>query len=796
MSTQLLLRWPLALAAVACFLAGSVALGAPPNRIHENLENGRTFELEGNNHPRIASLPDKGAVAEQTPLPRITIDLKMSDAQQADLTRLLAQQQDPSSPQYHKWLTPEEYGERFGVSSHDLEKIQTWLKNLGFTNIQVSRSKNSISMSGTVGLAQYAFQTSIHAFDENGIQHYANTSNPVLPAALQGIVGSVRGLTDLRPKPHTRVVPRPRFTSSVSGKHFMAPGDFATIYDLQALYNNGIDGTGEKIAIPGQTDIQKFDIEAFQTASGLTVKDPTIIVDGTDPGLKKDDLSEAEVDVEWAGAVARGATIIYVNSSDAFTSAIYAIQNNVANVLSLTYGLCEAQVGTAEINSLNAVFQQANAQGMTVVAAAGDSGAADCDYSSNPRAPDTSATKGLAVDFPASSPYVTGMGGTEFNEGTGNYWSSSNGANSGSALSYIPELAWNDTSSTNGLSASGGGASTVFSKPSWQLGTGVPPDNARDVPDLSFDASPAHDAYLFCETPPSSTGVPATTSSCVNGTYRNTDQSLNVIGGTSLSAPTLAGVVALIDQMTGTSQGNINPRLYALASLVPDAFHDISVGNNQVPCTVGTKDCTTGTLGYVATPGYDLVTGLGSVDANNLVQSWAPTYTLSVNPSSLTVSASSSGTVTVNVTAIGGFSGTVSFGCTVASTLSNTSCSIPGTVTSSGSTTLTIMNSTAASTGAWRQLWSVPPSRGFAFRLATTVLLLLTVGLMAIKKHQRLRVAGVAFLSALSLSGCGGGSSSNQPSSVTGTVTITATSAATALSNSITKSTTLSVTEP
>ena len=800
-----------------CYLvAASIGASSPPSRIGESLESGRTFQLSGNTHPLIRSLPDKGSTNEQTALPRLTIEFQRSAKQQASLTKLLAGQQNPSSPQYHKWITPEEFGEQFGMSSQDLEKVRHWLQNVGFTNIQVARSKNAISMSGTVGKAEYAFETPIHNFDRNGVLHYANTADPMLPAALQGMVSYVRGLSDLRPKP--RSMPRPRFTSNISGDIYIAPGDFTTIYDLQPLYNNGINGAGQKIAIAGQTDIQTFDIEAFQTAAGLTVKGPTVVLDGTDPGLQSSDLSEAELDIEWAGAVAPGATIIYVNSSDAFTSAIYAIQNQLANVLSLTYGQCEAQTGQAEIQSLDLDFQQASAQGMTVVAAAGDSGAADCDYSSDPSKLDTVATNGLAVDFPASDPNVTGVGGTQFNEGTGTYWASTNNSDGESALSYIPEIAWNDdctpgatsasdctATSTYGLSASGGGVSTAFNtKPAWQVGPGVPADGARDVPDLSLDASPNHDGYLVCETPPTN-GVPATTSSCVNGTFRNASTYLNVVGGTSIASPMFAGIVALIDQMTGAAQGNVNPRLYALASLSSDDFHDITAGNNFVPCTVGTPDCgSNGILGYNAAAGYDQVTGLGSIDATNLVESFAPSFTLSINPTTLTVADSSSGTATVAVAAFGGFTGTVSFTCSVPSTLTGITCQIPGSVTGSGSTTLTISNSTSSSSVGPKWRWIVPIETGGWLLPLSALGLLLTSALAAMRRPWRVKMAGAALLSAMVMTGCGGGSSSSgssssvttTPPSVTGTVTVTAVSSATSLASSITKTITLSVTEP
>jgi subtilase family serine protease len=803
-----LVRWLFAIAA-GC-LIGPSAFAAPPSRITENLGSGRTFQLEGNTHPLVATLPDKGSAPPDTPLPRITIDFNMSAAQQAALSKLLADQQNPSSPRYHQWLTPEQFGEQFGMSASDLSKVTNWARSLGFTNIQVARSKNSVSMAGTAALAEYAFQTAIHNFDRNGTIHFANIADPMLPAGLRGVVSSVRGLSNLRPKPRVKV--KPHLSEGSSG-NFIAPGDFATIYDLQPLYNSGIDGTGQKIAIVGQTDIQTFDIEAFQSAAGLTVKAPTIVLAGTDPGLVKDDLSEAELDVEWAAAVAPGATIVYVNSQDAFTSLTYAIQNKVANVLSVTYGNCESQFGTSSIKTYEGYFQQANSQGMTLVAASGDSGAADCDGSTDPNKLDTSATQGLAVDYPASSVYVTGAGGTTFNEGGGNYWALSNSADGSSALSYIPEMAWNDDCSpgatsaadcsataTYGLSASGGGVSTVNPKPSWQAATGVPADGARDVPDISLAASPNHDGYVVCETPPTH-GVPATTSSCVNG-FASSTQTLNIVGGTSVSAPAFAGMIALINQMTSGAQGNVNPRLYVLASAAPDVFHDITLGNNIVPCTAGSTDCSNGILGYNTAAGYDLVTGLGSVDGNNLVQSFAPSYTLSVSPSTLTIPNASSGSSTVTVTPVGGFSGTVSFTCSVPSTLSNTTCSIPGTVTQTGSATVTISNATAASASFWKR--DFPPGNNSAF-LFGMLALGITSAILATRKHPRAPLGALALFSLALMTGCGGGNSSSsssssvsgsQGASVTGTVTITATSSATSLANSITKTITISVTEP
>ncbi len=623
-------------AALACLLAATQpSLAGPPSRLQADIQNRQTFLLRGNTHPLPATAQDQGEAEASLPLPQITMHFQRTAAQQADLDSLIEAQQDPSSPHYHQWLTPEQFADRFGISLADLARITAWLERMGFTNVHAARSRAYVTMSGTAAQVRDAFQTAIHHYRIDGRMHYANATDPALPIELQGMVGGIRGLNDFHPRPHSR--PQPRFTSSISGSHFIAPGDFATIYGLQGLYNSGIDGTGQSIAVSGQTDIQLSDIEAFQTAAGLPVKDPQVVLTGPDPGTNSGDLSEASLDVEWSGAVARGATIIYVNSSDAFNSASYAIDNNLAPVVSLSYGGCETQFPPSTINAMNSVFAQANALGITVVVASGDFGAADCDQPAN-NTTVAVATQGLAVDFPASSPHVTAMGGTEFNEGSGTYWSSTNGTNGGSALSYIPEMVWNDTATDGSIAASGGGVSVIFAKPSWQTGAGVPSDGFRDVPDISLAASVDHDGYLMCHN-----------GWCTDG-FRNAQTFLDVVGGTSAGAPTFAGVVAMINQRLGGRQGNINPSLYALAATSSNAFHDVTTGDNKVPCRIGTPDCTTGTFGYSAGTGYDQATGLGSVNAFNLVTELNNTVGSPVPAAPVLASPSNGATVTAPLT--------------------------------------------------------------------------------------------------------------------------------------------------
>ena len=588
-----------------CFLLTLTALAAhAPQRIRLPIDDGDVASLKGNTKPMLALAQDQGEVSGTKMIPGMAIHFAMTSQQQQDLDQLLRQQQTRGSAQYHHFLTPEEYAARFGPNPDDVAKVTAWLAQQGFSNVQLARSRMFVSFEGIAAQAQTAFHTSLHNYQWNGEAHYANAADPQLPAALSGLVESIRGLNDFRMRPQGIRKLHSHFTSSISGSHFIAPGDFAAIYNVQPLYQAGLDGTGVKIAVVGQSDIQLSDVRDFRSAAGLSPNDPTIIVTGTDPGLQQssDDESESDLDIEWAGAVARNATIVFITSTNVDNSISYAIDNNIAPILSISYGLCEASTGRAETATEASEYKQANAQGMTVFSATGDAGAADCDTTAPAR-------RGLGVDVPSSLPYVTGIGGTTFNEGSGNYWNSTNDAFSGSALSYIPETAWNDSGTTGSLSATGGGASIYNAKPSWQTGTGVPNDGARDVPDVAFAASPGHDGYLVCSN-----------GSCVNG-FRNTDTTLDVIGGTSAGAPTFAGIVALLVQTLGP-QGNINPDLYSLATTSTDAFHDVTTGNNNVTCRIGTANCASGAMGYSAGVGYDQVTGLGSVDAYHLVTEW------------------------------------------------------------------------------------------------------------------------------------------------------------------------------
>ena len=679
---------------------GAQAHAVVQDRITQAIEGAKISPLPGTVHPLARPESDQGLVDSTLVLHGMTLDFNRTATRQAALDILLKALQDPSSASYHHWLTTEEFANEFGMSRADITKATVWLQSQGFKVDHVAESRNSITFSGTAALAEAAFHTQIHKYSVNGELHFANATAVQLPSALAGTVTRVGGLNDFKLRPqYVRSAAskagsaHPEFTSGLSGSHFIAPGDFAVIYDTNPLITGGYTGAGQTIGVIGQTDIVPADITAFRSASQLpaygSANGPTftsyLIPGAIDPGLLNStgDVQEASIDLEWSGGVATNADIVFVISGDVFTSLQYAIANKINGlqipILTLSYAGCESQQGTATIQSIEASLQQANAQGQTVLNASGDSGAAACDVSSTPI---ISATQGLAVNYPASSAYVTGVGGSEFTgDGTAaspstpsdQYWSA-NGSSDvlTSALSYIPEMVWNDTAfeivNGGGLSASGGGASLLFTKPTWQTGVaGIPSDGQRDVPDVSLSASADHDPYLVCtqiilaSDPTQSTY----TSSCVNG-YRisdpgyNDDQGLTAYGGTSVSAPSFAGILALIEQKLGTPQGlgNINPSLYTLASsssTYSTAFHDITTGNNEVPCTAGSANCPgSGEMGFVAGTGYDQATGLGSVDATVLATAFTTlavkagsTTAITVSPASPTVKQAVTLTATV-----------------------------------------------------------------------------------------------------------------------------------------------------
>lgn len=677
---------------------------ATSSRIAQAIDNNSVTPIKGNVSPRAQAQYDQGKVEDSFKLPYVTMFFKPTAAQQASLNKLLEQQQDRSSPNFHKWLKPTQFADQFGLSPSDLQTVVSWLQEQGFTVVRTAHARNWVAFSGTASQVENTFHTQLHNFVVNGESHFANVGDPTVPSALAGVVLGFHGLNNFRLKPRSifkRVPAKPQYATT--NGHLLAPSDFDTIYDVNSVISAGVTGTGVTIAVMGQTDLNATaaaefgDVNAFRSAAGLPANTPTE-ADTPDysPGVSNSDLPEADLDVEWAGAVAEDASIVYVNSGGgaltggAFDSLQYAIDTPIGDILSISYGDCEPNFGAADLTSLEELAQQANSQGQTMMAPGGDDGATDCD-NNDPSAPSEIATQGLQVDAPASLPEFTGVGGTEFNEGSGSYWNSSTGA----ALSYIPEEVWNTTAADMELSAGGGGKSTVFAKPAWQKGTGVPADGVRDVPDVALNADPDNDAYLICSA-----------GSCTNG-FASSNNELDAVGGTSAGAPTFSSILALMVQETNSDQGNINYVIYPLAASYPSSFHDITSGNNAEPCQKGSLDCPNGgDIGYSAGPGYDLASGWGSVDVAKLAAAWltispttgtGPDFQLALTPESLSVAAGSSGTANLSIKALEGFTGAVTLSCSVGSTLTGTTCSVsPTSVTNSGTATLTVTAASSA----------------------------------------------------------------------------------------------------
>ncbi|MBZ5726717.1 MAG: Ig-like domain repeat protein [Acidobacteriia bacterium] len=598
-----------------------------PDRIVKPGGGARRVVLTGNRTPQAQPQDDAEPVEPSLRIAGITLLLKRSPAQAAEIENLLDDLQNPASREYHGWLTPEEYADRFGVSANDFARIASWLESQGLRIDYSSRSRTWISFSGSAAQVQDAFHTEIHLYRAGQERHFANASDPSIPEELEPVVQLIQGLDDFRMKPHWRkIVPR---LSLSDGSHYLVPGDLAAIYNINPLYQKGINGSGQKMVVVGQTGFGMADVQSFRSQFGLVKNDPQpVLVPGyPDPGISQDDLGEALLDLEYSGGIAPNATLLYVYSNNVVISAYYAIDQNLAPVISMSYGGCEPMISSNPANSAAAyrsLAQQAATEGITWVAASGDSGAADCE----PQGSSPAGIHGPAVDLPGSIPEVTSVGGSEFNEGTGKYWAAINASNGSSAQSYIPEMAWNDTLADGGLASGGGGASIFFSKPAWQTGPGVPNDNARDVPDVAFTASWDHDPYVLIVS-----GAPVPN------------------GGTSAATPVFAAMLTLLNQyavangiQSKPGLGNINPNLYRLAQTTSGIFHDITVGSNVVPCQAGTTNCSSGSYGYRTEPGFDLATGLGSVDVNNFVTGWhGGSSTPAATSTSTTVTAAPAG---------------------------------------------------------------------------------------------------------------------------------------------------------
>ena len=690
-----------------------------PARVTQPVDMKNLVTLRGNTHPLARPKYDQGAAPDSLPTERMLLVLRRSAEQEAALRNLLDEQQIKSSPNFHMWLTPEQFGQQFGPVDADIQAVTDWLTSQGFKVDHVAAGRTVIEFSGTAGQVRKAFQTEIHKFVIKGEERWANASDPQIPAALTPVVAGFASLNNFPRKPSHHLlgafskskatgVVTPLFTFPYETGYLLAvgPTDFATIYNVLPLWQGSpaIDGTGQTIAISQQSDINPQDVADFRSMFGLPTSGNylQVIYNGPDPGLLlyTGDETEADLDVQWAGAVAKGATVdLVVSQSTEVTygtdlSALYIIDNNLAPIMSESYNGCEAFLGNSGIAFYNTVWEQGAAQGITILISAGDSGSAGCDSADEG---ETAAQNGVAISGMASTPFNVVVGGTDFND-TGSlstYWSTTNNSTTqSSAKSYIPETTWNNSCANTGslggcssgvasdgsdLAAGGGGPSNCaypsieteggeeyivcntsggiygIPKPAWQTGNGVPSDGVRDVPDVSLFASNGYNGsfYVICETDyTSQTGGGA---SCdLSSPYLD----FLGLGGTSAGTPAFAGIMAMVNQKYGR-QGNANYVLYPMAaqtggscastaSMASTAnassciFYDVQVGNNSVACYAGSLNCSNQTnsgYGVLVNPsnttqpawltgaGYDLATGLGSVNAANLVQKWTSNFT-------------------------------------------------------------------------------------------------------------------------------------------------------------------------
>lgn len=714
MNTAKSVCWAILCVVVALVLSGAQARAqntVVASRVTQAVDESHMVQLHGNVHPLARPQFDTGVAPAGLPMARMLLMLKRSPEQEAALAELMTEQQDAASVNFHKWLTPEEFGALFGPSDADVSAVTSWLQSHGFELGRVSKGKIAIEFSGTAAQLQEAFHTSIHSYVVNGKSHWANANEPEVPAALAPVIAGFASLNSFYPKPlhhlkgeyiRSKVTGEvtgvnPAFTTS-GGNYALGPWDFATIYNVLPQWNAGpIDGTGQRVAVAGVSNINLQDVTDFRTLFNLPlVGNPpaapvNVVIDGADPGILTDGSeTESLLDTEWAGAIAKGATIDLVIAADTndasglLLAVVNVIDNNSDPILSVSFSSCESN----GVQFMNGVWQQAAAQGITATVATGDNGSAGCENQSAP-APNP-ATTGLQVNGFASTPFNVAVGGTDFNDATtqSNYFHATNDLNFASAIGYIPETTWNDSctnalfGTTNGETncnnatnagaiwtvAGSGGASTCgilntagtacqsgYPKPAFQqLVQPMPNDSVRDIPDVSLFASDggpmlngaiigSRSFYVVCQADLVTTGV-----SC------NKAGSFHFIGvgGTSAATPAFAGIMALVNQYQlahggAGRQGNANYALYQLASQqikagtacnstgnTPPAagctFNDVTTGTIAMPCTTGSANCVTNTgsdkygvlNGYSAGAGYDLATGLGSVNVANLVNNW------------------------------------------------------------------------------------------------------------------------------------------------------------------------------
>jgi len=862
-------------------------------RITHKVDETDRVALVGNTHPEARAANDRGVVANDFALEHIFLQLKRSPEQDQAVQQFIDELQTEGSPYFHHWLTAEEFGERFGVAKPDLEAVTGWLTSQGFRVNVVYPSGMLIDFSGTAAQVRKAFQTEIHRLEVKGERHIGNMSDSRIPAALAPVVAGIVSLHDFRPHAMYKMHrPGSQFTfpdSSGGTAYAVVPADLAKIYNLNPVFSAGISGQGQTIVLIEDTDVfSALDWSTFRQTLGLTGYSSASFAQvhpapssGTNncaaPGVVAPNDAEAILDAEWASASAPNAAIEMAACADSTTTfgGLIAIQNLInastppPSIMSISYGECETVNGAAANSSYNSAYQQAVAEGVSVFVAAGDSGAAGCDNNV------AEASHGIAVNAFASTPNNVAVGGTDFSDtysGTNaTYWNSGNTSAFGSAISYVPEIPWNNScagallsayeghSQTYGSAslcsdpnlgsllmttvAGGGGPSQCASgtpstpsvvggscqgwpKPSWQSVLGNPSDGVRDTPDVSLFAADGlwSHYYVFCWSDTANGGA-----AC------GTDPSAwSGAGGTSFASPIMAGMQALINQKAGGPQGNPAPIYYQLANTEYGSsgnsscnssngntvassciFYDVTLGDMDVDCagpncylgggSVGVLSTSNSAFApaYGTTTGWDFATGIGTVNAANLVNNWPssssqPSFTLSPSPANLTLLQGSAGATTITINPQNGFSGSVSlaasglpsgfsviFGSNPTKTSSLLTLSATGTATT-GTVTVTVTGTSGSLTKTTTIFLTVNPRGNYTLSASPNSLAILqgASGTSTITVTPQSGFNGKVSLSASGLPS--GVTASFNPSSTASTSTLTLTASSTAATGTVT----------
>ena len=732
------------------------------SRIIQPIDENARVTLKGNVRQDLATAPDLGSVEDGKPL-HLYLLLQRSTTQQADLDNLLARQEEPTAPEYHKWLTPKEFGARFGASPEDIAKITAWLESHGFQIRSVLNNASMIDFAGTAGQVREAFHTELHYFNIRGGRHAANIQDPQIPAALAPVVAGIKGLSKIPAHAnHTKIrqssydadthrwhpvdptaadKASPAYNAG-SGYYLVTPQDFYTIYNVNPAFSGGELAAKATVAVIEESDIEYGtvgtggvatggDVATFRSLFGVpgtlnmhvyhgygtvTCNDPGIDPDGTGED------QEASLDAEWINATAPSANLIFMSCDQSpdngiFSSMAALIDNSLSDVMSLSYGESELFYASSDYTAQDTLYAQAALQGQSIFISSGDSGSDIADQNTS-----GTATSGINVSA-FGAPTVTVTGGTDFSDyydaaeggpAQSTYWSATNSAHYGDALSYIPETAWNDSCASSiyaifagpytgagecgaiGAGADGsvvggsGGISTHYTVPAWQTGISGYSGSFHSQPDIAgFAASGFWGHYLiYCDSNP----VDASTSGCTSAV------NFGGAGGTSFVAPYMAGVAGLLVDYTGSRQGLLNPALYALAKAqftgsgtatacysngqtsntgvttgLPAAaciFNDVTTSNNDVPCQSGSTSCFVNsgdsfgmlslngssslTVAYPSTPGFDQTAGIGTVNAYNLITQWNTAFTSTTSLQALPTSITSSQSTELTATVAGG----------------------------------------------------------------------------------------------------------------------------------------------